>query len=330
MNILLFELISGGGYAGRPLPESLAREGLSMLQALVTGLLALPGIEPVILLDWRCSIPELAGQIRIIRIAQNQSYLTVLQRQFRECELFWPIAPETDGALNHLAEMAAAVGIPCLLSSSDTLAICSSKYRTSRSLRKNRLNAIRTDYLSDCHGMAKGKWVIKPDDGVAGEGSQIIMETSVQQHFMINHTDPGRFVIQPYLPGRALSLSCLFKQGRGWLLTCNEQELDVRGGGFELVACHVNTDSDQAAAYQYLIDRIARAMPGLWGYIGIDLIDSAQLGLVILEINPRLTTSFCGIRDAIGINVAEQVLQLRTGEPQLRKTTNRTVTVRIH
>lgn len=301
-----------------------------MLQTIVTELVTLPGIELVILLDWRCSVPELPVQTRIIRIEQNQSYVPVLQRLSQECELFWPIAPETDGALSLLAGMAAASGIPCLLSSFDTLTLCTSKYRTSHYLRKRRLNAVRTDYVSGRDSMTEGRWVIKPDDGVAGEGSLIITEPAVLQQFRQKKPDNRRYVIQSYVPGRALSLSCLCKNGRGWLLCCNEQELDMRDGRFQLVACHVNTNSDQAAAYQQLVNLIAHAMPGLWGYIGIDLIDSVQQGLVILEINPRLTTSYCGIQAATGINVAEQVLQLRAGEPLLRKSKNRTVTIRLH
>ena len=55
------------------------------------------------------------------------------------------------------------------------------------------------------------------------------------------------------------------------------------------------------------------AIPGLWGYVGVDLM-LAKEGPVVLEINPRLTTSYCGLRRALGINTAAMVLDLlRTG-----------------
>jgi predicted ATP-grasp superfamily ATP-dependent carboligase len=51
----------------------------------------------------------------------------------------------------------------------------------------------------------------------------------------------------------------------------------------------------------------------LWGYAGIDLILTAG-GPVILEINPRLTTSYVGLRQATGENPATLMLDLyRTG-----------------
>jgi len=41
--------------------------------------------------------------------------------------------------------------------------------------------------------------------------------------------------------------------------------------------------------------------------VGIDLVRTEQ-GLVMLEINPRLTTSYAGLRRALGVNPAGLVL----------------------
>jgi predicted ATP-grasp superfamily ATP-dependent carboligase len=48
-------------------------------------------------------------------------------------------------------------------------------------------------------------------------------------------------------------------------------------------------------------------VPGLWGYCGVDFIETPE-GPVVVEINPRLTMSYVGLRDATGINPAELVL----------------------
>ena len=70
----------------------------------------------------------------------------------------------------------------------------------------------------------------------------------------------------------------------------------------------VNAYRRDAANFQALSRQIAQALPGLWGYIGVDLIRANDGALTVLEINPRLTTSYCGLRDAVGINVAELLL----------------------
>ncbi|WP_256360467.1 hypothetical protein [Methylomonas koyamae] len=49
----------------------------------------------------------------------------------------------------------------------------------------------------------------------------------------------------------------------------------------------------------------------------------------MLEINPRLTSSYVGIGQATGINVAEQVLRLRQGEPIAVPTRQQCVEVTI-
>jgi predicted ATP-grasp superfamily ATP-dependent carboligase len=92
----------------------------------------------------------------------------------------------------------------------------------------------------------------------------------------------------------------------------------------------VNVPNRYPDVYQNLIDQIAKALPELWGYIGIDLIETAEQGPLLLEINPRLTTSFVGIYPATGINVAEQVIQLLTNDPQIKPTQQQIVTVDIH
>jgi predicted ATP-grasp superfamily ATP-dependent carboligase len=71
----------------------------------------------------------------------------------------------------------------------------------------------------------------------------------------------------------------------------------------------VNAIRDSDGRYAQLAREVARALPGLWGYVGIDVIDAVD-GPIVVEINPRLTTSYAGLRRALGINAAELVLDL--------------------
>ena len=52
------------------------------------------------------------------------------------------------------------------------------------------------------------------------------------------------------------------------------------------------------------------AFPDLFGYVGVDLIENED-ACFVLEINPRLTTSFVDIEKKCGLNVAKLVLNLR-------------------
>jgi hypothetical protein len=71
----------------------------------------------------------------------------------------------------------------------------------------------------------------------------------------------------------------------------------------------VNAVPDVGGQLAALGGRIAAAIPDLWGYVGVDLVATAS-GPVVLEVNPRLTTSYCGLRLALQVNAAELVLGL--------------------
>jgi predicted ATP-grasp superfamily ATP-dependent carboligase len=67
--------------------------------------------------------------------------------------------------------------------------------------------------------------------------------------------------------------------------------------------------------YRPLADAIAAALPGLWGHVGVDIIDG-EAGPVVVEINPRLTTTYAGLRTAMGVNPAALVLRLLAEGPE--------------
>ena len=92
-------------------------------------------------------------------------------------------------------------------------------------------------------------------------------------------------------------------------LSCNRQEIAVRGGRVSLEAIHVNALPDPDRRFADLARRVVAAVPGLWGYVGVDLVLTRD-GPVVLEVNPRLTTSYCALRSSMGLDVAALVLDL--------------------
>jgi predicted ATP-grasp superfamily ATP-dependent carboligase len=112
-----------------------------------------------------------------------------------------------------------------------------------------------------------------------------------------------------------------------WLLTVNLQHFELIAGQYRLQAITVNY-TDNLARYESLVAELARAFPELWGYVGIDLIETPKQ-ILVLEINPRLTSSFIGINAATGINVCTSVLQLLSGTPHLQRTRNQAIKVAV-
>lgn len=318
MKLLVFEYINGGGFAGQELSPSLLREGATMLQALLQELKSLLALQLIVPLDRRCRHLSLPDDCQVVWMDDTACLWDRLQDLLMDCDAFWPIAPETDGILARLARLAENSQVRLLLSDTATVALCADKWATYQALVAAHIPAVETRLLADhLHALPFEQAVLKPIDGVGCEGSRVLSDNETYATWVQSLRMPESYVVQPFVAGESKSWSALFNAGQGWLLSCNRQQVDLHDQGFCLRACQVNVDRARHAAYQAVIDDIARAMPGLWGYVGIDFIDSDSHGPLVLEINPRLTTSYAGIGQAIAINVAEQVLRLRDSEPCL-------------
>lgn len=118
------------------------------------------------------------------------------------------------------------------------------------------------------------------------------------------------WLIQPYVHGAPLSLCALFWRGDAALLTVNRQSMALSDeGAFRLTGCEVNAITDDVGQYSMLTRQIAAAVPELEGYAGVDFIQTAS-GPVVLEINPRLTSSYSALGRALPCNPAALILNL--------------------
>lgn len=309
MRLLVFEFITGGGLLGEPLPESLRREGEMMRDALLADLAKRPEIEVSVMRDPRCDVSQQhrAAIWRTPRGTENT--MTFYRRVLENVGVVWPIAPESDGALERLAEMARAAGKQVLLSDAATLAICSSKYATYRALKRAGIDAIETFRDTDVLSESGGPWIVKPDDGAGSVGISLEASIHAARQALRAESQPTR-VLQPWCEGDAMSLSMLCAGGQALLLSINRQRVVLQNGRVIVAGLTVNALRRNSEEFITLGQRIAAALPGLWGYVGVDLVRTHDGMLRVLEINPRLTTSYCGLREALGINVADQVLRL--------------------
>ena len=58
--------------------------------------------------------------------------------------------------------------------------------------------------------------------------------------------------------------------------------------------------------------RACEAIPGLCGYVGVDLV-LTKSEAVVIEVNPRLTTAYLGVRSALAENVAAMAIAACAG-----------------
>ncbi len=319
MKIFVFEFITGGGLRKQPLPESLANEGELMLQALISDLSQIPQSELYITRDSR--LPDQLfhrfENVEIIKITQDSEIQSIFAELCRQCDAVWPIAPESDNVLLDFSRIVESSSARLLNSAAGAVKLAGNKLLTYQLLTDSKISVINTQKLSDFQWLDTEIYVIKPNDGVGCENCFLINNQEQLKRVVTLLEEPDDYIVQPFIQGRAISLSCLFKNSRGWLICVNEQKINIVGQKLSLEACEVNIAMKKSENLINIIDDIAQAIPGLWGYVGIDLIDTGN-GYVFLEINPRLTTSYAGIKQALGLNVAANVFQLIAGEPDLK------------
>ncbi len=307
------------------LPPALAREGDMMLSALLSDLKNAGYDNVVCTLDSRLEKTE----SKIEFINPGKSAWQTWQQCMNDSDAVWLIAPETSNILYDLTCM--AVECDCLLvgSSPGAVGISTRKSRTVAHLIEHHIPVVPVLEDIDNPAPAKNGWVIKPDDGVGGEGCYLFTDLSaLQQH--ITFLSSKNFIVQEYIPGIPASISMLCLNGQACVLGCNEQLFAFENGKGHLSGVVVNNMQEYQQEFEKIAREVANAIDGLAGYVGVDLVITEQ-GPVVIEINPRLTTAYAGLASSLGENPAEMIMTLmQNGRfPELHEVNYQPVTVRF-
>ncbi len=275
-----------------------------MATALLGELAGLPGLELVVTRDRR--LPPPPAGVEVLPVGPGESLTDRLRRALPRCDLFWPLAPEQEGALERLVRLGAESGVVTIACSPESIALTGDKLVCCGHLQRAGIPVPETRLLDDPAGppATAGGWVVKPRDGAGCEQTWFVPETGDPAVLPID--EPGGFVIQPWIEGEPLSLSLLVDERGAELLSVNRQRIGRREGrvlnqGVE-VACR-----DPDAGLAALAGRVVAAIGGLRGYVGIDL-QLTPAGPVVIELNPRLTSSYPGLGPLLGRNIAAEVI----------------------
>ena len=123
-------------------------------------------------------------------------------------------------------------------------------------------------------------------------------------------------ILQEFVGGRAASVAFLCGPAGNVPLVPVFQLLSD-DGRFKFLGGELPIPSDLAERAVKLAKRAVDCVPGLLGYVGVDLVlgDAADGKRdFAIEINPRLTTSYVGLRALAEFNIAEAMLQAAAGK----------------
>jgi tyramine---L-glutamate ligase len=229
----------------------------------------------------------------------------------------WPIAPEYGQILKHISETVISQGKLLLNSPPQAVHTTSSKLMTSTHLFERGIPVVPTYQFAEGVPDRLGSWVLKPDDGVGCQGIRVCRDRDDLCRQYGSLPVGQTYVIQPFIQGTPISLNLLACKGEAFVLSVNRQRIALTDTGFMLLGCVVNGYAKNRARFHKLGQQVVAALPDLWGIIGVDIIDTKQ-GPLVLEVNPRVTTSYVGLKESTGINPAVLVLDLLKGKLPLR------------
>jgi predicted ATP-grasp superfamily ATP-dependent carboligase len=292
-------------------PPQLLEAGVRMRDALLEDLLRWRAASPLLGVTVSYALgrgvePFGRSTARAVPPREGESALDFQPREGRSHDHVWIVAPECGGVLERLAR---AVGprhwIGC---TPEAIAVAASKRAT---LAQLAAHGVCTPLAFEAEARA---WVVKPDDGAGTtdtlrHASRSAAEADLAER--VARDEPA--TLEPWVDGEALSLSLRCRAGGPpELLAVNRQHIEVSGDGrlrdAGVSIARIALHDARVPALAALAARTVEALPGLDGFVGIDLVWHRERGPVAIEVNPRLTCAYAGLSAALGRNLAADIV----------------------
>lgn len=223
------------------------------------------------------------------------------------CEQGLVVAPETDGVLAQSVAMLQATGIGILNGFGDFLRCASNKYETARVFAVAGVPhpptwTYESVPLEDLPSASR--WVVKPRDGCGTE--DVAVHDTIEQ--ALAAADKTPHLIQPWIEGRPVSVAVIVGSNDLTVLPAVSQNMSAEDITYK-GGCGPLGEDDQRRAANLARTAIQALPRTIRGFVGLDLIlghDPADD--CVIEVNPRVTTSYVGLRKIVEGNLAARIL----------------------
>ncbi|MFN3476225.1 MAG: ATP-grasp domain-containing protein [Candidatus Methylomirabilales bacterium] len=290
-----------------------------MLKSLLLDFLSLQDHEVITTIDHRLRAKlRLPQGCRVVEVRGDGKGIFCSLVEKAEAVLI--IAPETDSILADLTALVEERGKLLLGSSREAVIATGDKAIAYQRLSGFRVPTPETYEIPFCEDPFPAiehlgyPVVVKPIDGVGCQGVFVVRkEEEVQPAIsaLKRETTWDRFLLQRYIEGVHASVSLIGNGQEALPLTLNAQEIRGRKrlryrGGLTPLQHRL-----QPKAFEN-VQGIPSAIKGLKGYFGVDVVLAEDEAFVI-EVNPRLTTSYVGVRKVVKLNLASAILNASQG-----------------
>lgn len=323
MRIFIYEFVTGGGWGRYSTPpRSLVSEGREMVRAIASDFREITGVSLTLFADARFE-PVLPPDtdLRVLKVTSGEYERGAFRREVEKSDAVVLIAPELDEQLIDRSAVVEELGGRLFVLPHSVIKNASDKSKTALLLEQHGIPTPRTASMfpEDRYPtFLRFPIVVKPLFGCGSIGVEKLYSPEQKPFESALGDEP--FLCQEFVPGISASIAILCGKRRNVILpACNQEiaagsHLQYEGGAIPLPS-KLNQRATSLAA------KVASALGPCIGYVGVDLIlGDAEDGSqdYVIEINPRLTTSYVGLRALSNTNLAQAMLDVAQGrEPRL-------------
>lgn len=317
MRIFAYEMVTAGGLPlapGEQVPLSLLREGRAMIEALCTDLAACRDVQISVLWNAQPAPPTIPG-VQVAPASDRNQEAKQFEQLASAADAIIVVAPESAGLLAKRSRWATEMGARLLGPSLELIELASDKDRTARFLTTAGIPTPEGIFLPAGEPLPLDfnyPAVLKPLDGAGSQETYLVVDAAAAARQPAPST-PAR--LERYCVGRPASVAMLCGQGDSLVLPPCWQRLSG-DGRFTYLGGSTIVEAEFVARARHLAERTRSALPAPRGYLGIDLVlgeDPEGRDDRVIEVNPRLTTSYIGLRHAVHGNLAQAWLDFDAG-----------------
>lgn len=342
-HILVAEFLLANTEAARNASLSMLGEASAMLTAVTMDLALAPNNEVTVLLSsetnpFTSTLPNIHvifGELQLDALPRILLRGDTNQLQYDAVLL---IAPECDGVLVSLLKsiqdqptmQIRSLNLPWRMAE-----IFADKRATDSWLRQHHISTIPTKTIAEAasetlrnrivnmQDSANDRYaVLKPRDGAGACGVQIVpFVRQAFQELPQQTSDADHWLLQPFLPGIACSVGFIGggTNARTIILPPARQSIVNIDNRISYHGGQIPCEPDIVARIQPIAEQLAGAFGPFDGYVGVDLLvdlsvpTNCEACARVVEVNPRLCTSYIGYRMLTGDNLAIWLLQQNAG-----------------
>lgn len=304
MRILVFEFMVGGGVADRhPLSGELQtfyQQGHAMLKAVCEDLLQL-GHEVVVPVDIHAGTFLPGSEVVRISVERESDVTPTVFGAAEVADHILLIAPETDGCLEHFAKLLSSFSNRFISPNIGFIRLTADKWKCHNWYSKRNVPCPESILVRENSEVPSHFFpcVVKPVDGAGSEDVRLVR--SANELGAVEKP----ILLQKFVLGVPASVSVIIESfEKVHYLEPGRQVFDAEPFGTHL-RTEYPLDSDLRERALSLARLVVDASPNVIGYFGIDMVLAEEPdGDVVIEINPRLTSSYGFLRAWSGENLA--------------------------